>query len=299
MRPDEGFIDLVRNLCADLLFFVFVALTRGHFVFVGHADPGCGLAPAAGAQKGAAGVVRLYGADRGPARGERRGPRGGAIGRGRGRGPRSTFCFFGRPFGAERRSPGPFGRGGDRPRRRRGGGNGGDGNRDGCPCSRDGDGGSARGERACLRGRGGGGGGDGGGDLRPGGPSGGGTDGGGGGARSRGSGRGGGASLGGCGGGRGGRGDTCAAACVGGDGAVGRARGSPDGDRCAGAGTVGEPGGFRDDGACFDGGVGIGSRLGLGRYRSQGVERVCPALDVPWSGGSGSASTWRGSGPGS
>nr|TKW30953.1 hypothetical protein SEVIR_2G073100v2 [Setaria viridis] len=50
MRPDAGFVDLIRDWSADLLssHLVIVILTRGHFAFAGHADPGRGLAPAGG-----------------------------------------------------------------------------------------------------------------------------------------------------------------------------------------------------------------------------------------------------------
>ncbi|XP_004980429.1 myristoylated alanine-rich C-kinase substrate-like [Setaria italica] len=65
-----------------------------------------------------------------------------------------------------------------------------------------------------------------------------------------------------------------------GGGVDGRARGSLDGGRGACAGTVGEPGGFQDGGAHFDGGVGVGSRLWLGHSYSQGMERIRPALVI-------------------
>ncbi|XP_004980424.1 glycine-rich RNA-binding protein 1-like [Setaria italica] len=92
--------------------------------------------------------------------------------------------------------------------------------------------------------------------------------------------RGGDACLGGRDRGRGGHGDTRSGARVGGGGADGRACDSLDGGRGACAGTVGEPSGFQDGGARFDGGVRVGSRLCLGYSRSQGVERVRPALVI-------------------
>nr|XP_034604857.1 loricrin-like [Setaria viridis] len=134
---------------------------------------------------------------------------------------------------------------------------------------------------ACRGGCDRGGSGDGDGDFRPGSSGGGGTGGGGGGACSRGPDGGGDACLGGRDGGRSGHGDARSGARVGGGGADWRARGGFDGGRGACLGTVGEPGGFRDGGARFDGSVEVGFRLCLDHSRSQCVERVRPALVVP------------------